>query len=80
MVIITHRNSLDHQTDDLIQTLIRKEFAEWTVVAVAHRLKTVADFDRIVVLQGGKVVEYGDPQTLLSRGGLFRSLWDLQKS
>ncbi|KAF7539672.1 hypothetical protein G7054_g2005 [Neopestalotiopsis clavispora] len=73
-------SSLDHQTDDLIQTLIRKEFAEWTVVAVAHRLKTVADFDRIVVIQGGKVVEYGDPQTLLSQGGLFKNLWDLQKS
>jgi ABC-type multidrug transport system fused ATPase/permease subunit len=73
-------SSLDHRTDDLIQRLIRKEFAGWTVVVVAHRLKTVADFDKVVVLQGGKVAEFDNPQTLLKKRGLFRNLWDLQES
>lgn len=47
---------------------------------VAHRLKTVADFDKVAVLQGGKVAEFDNPQTLLEKGGLFRNLWDLQES
>ncbi|KAK6210738.1 hypothetical protein LQW54_005943 [Pestalotiopsis sp. IQ-011] len=73
-------SSLDHQTDETIQSLLRKEFARWTTIVVAHRLKTVADFDKIVVLKDGKVAEVGSPDALLSSGGLFRTLWDLQES
>ncbi|KAI0126691.1 P-loop containing nucleoside triphosphate hydrolase protein [Xylariales sp. AK1849] len=72
-------SSLDHQTDELIQTLIRKEFAGWTLVVVAHRLRTIADFDKVLVLQDGKVAEFDSPKTLLEKGGLFKSLWELQE-
>ncbi|KAF3013497.1 hypothetical protein E8E14_005834 [Neopestalotiopsis sp. 37M] len=73
-------SSLDHQTDEVIQSLLRKEFASWTTIVVAHRLKTVVDFDKIVVLKDGKVAEVGAPAILLEKGGLFRGLWDLQES
>lgn len=73
-------SSLDHRTEDLVQRLLKTEFAGWTVIVVAHRLKTVVHFDKVAVLQGGRVVEFDNPQTLLAKGGLFRKLWDLQKS
>ncbi|KAI1849072.1 hypothetical protein JX266_005033 [Neoarthrinium moseri] len=73
-------SSLDQQTDELMQSLIRKEFVGWTMVVVAHRLKTIADFDNVLVLQDGNVVEFDSPETLLEGGGLFKTLWDLQES
>ncbi|KAK9786665.1 hypothetical protein SCARD494_11156 [Seiridium cardinale] len=73
-------SSLDHQTDEFIQSLIRREFTGWTMIVIAHRLKTVADFDKIVVLQDGRLAEVDSPTALLKKGGLFKSLWDLQES
>jgi ATP-binding cassette, subfamily C (CFTR/MRP), member 1 len=72
--------SLDRETEALVDELIRKEFSDWTAVVVAHRLKTVADFDKILVLQDGKIMEYDSPGNLLSRDSLFKNLWDLQES
>lgn len=67
--------SIDHQTDALIQASLRQNFATATLVAVAHRLNTVMDYDRILVLDGGRVVEFGEPQALLAdRRSAFASL------
>lgn len=70
--------SVDLYTDELMQRIIREEFKGRTIIAVAHRLQTILDFDRILVLDKGKVVEYGEPEDLLNRegGSLFRDLWD----
>ena len=46
-----------------------------TVIAIAHRLSTIAAMDRLVVLDGGRVVEQGDHATLLAQGGLYARLW-----
>lgn len=46
---------------------------------VAHRLRTVADFDKVLVLQDGHVVEYDSPKALLARDSKFKMLWDLQE-
>lgn len=70
--------SLDEKTDGNIQRLVREEFTNQTIVVVAHRLRTIADFDKVAVLQDGRVVELGSPRELLNRGGLFKSWWDLQ--
>ncbi|KAK2063357.1 hypothetical protein LY76DRAFT_503929, partial [Colletotrichum caudatum] len=71
--------SLDQATDGVVQDVIRSEFRGWTVVVIAHRLKAVADFDKIVTLQDGRVAEFDHPKTLLERGGVFASLWKLQE-
>jgi ATP-binding cassette, subfamily C (CFTR/MRP), member 1 len=60
--------------------LIRTEFKDWTAIVVAHRLKTIADFDKVLVLQEGKMMEYDSPTALLGRDSMFKMLWDLQES
>ncbi len=51
--------------------MIRKEFADKTVIAVAHRLTTVTDFDQIIVLSNGRILETGSPKELLQKKGEF---------
>lgn len=53
------------KTDEFIQSAIRKDFKSSTIITIAHRLNTIADYDKILVLSGGRVVEYDTPRTLL---------------
>jgi ABC-type multidrug transport system fused ATPase/permease subunit len=69
-------SAVDADTDALIQATIRRDFVGVTLVVIAHRIGTVADFDRIVVLGEGKVVEEGQPAALWDNGGAFRALCD----
>ena len=57
--------AVDLETDDLIQATIRKEFAESSVLTIAHRLNTIMDYDRIMVLDKGELREYDKPDELL---------------
>jgi len=57
--------SVDYATDELIGRTIRKEFAESTILTIAHRLRTVIDYDKVLVLDQGHIVEYGPPSELL---------------
>lgn len=78
--ILTKKHSLDQATEQVVQDLIRSEFRGWTVVVIAHRLRAVADFDKVVALQDGRVVEFDSPKALLEKGdGVFASLWRLQE-
>ena len=49
-----------------------------TVIAIAHRLSTIAAMDRLVVMDGGRIVEQGTHEQLLARGGLYAQLWARQ--
>lgn len=70
-------SSVDSETEQLMQKVLRKEFEGRTVIAVAHKLNTVLDFDRVVLLEKGRVIEVGNPQTLLAeRTSLFRALYE----
>jgi ATP-binding cassette subfamily C (CFTR/MRP) protein 1 len=67
--------AVDVETDELIQKTIRKEFAECTIITIAHRLNTVIDYDRILVLDAGKVVEFDPPDELMRNpNSLFHSM------
>ncbi|XP_029673301.1 multidrug resistance-associated protein 1 isoform X1 [Formica exsecta] len=57
--------AVDLETDDLIQTTIRQEFKNCTVLTIAHRLNTILDSDRVIVLDKGVIVEYDSPEVLL---------------
>uniref|UniRef100_A0A8C5L1D2 ATP-binding cassette, sub-family member 2 n=1 Tax=Jaculus jaculus TaxID=51337 RepID=A0A8C5L1D2_JACJA len=66
--------AVDLETDHLIQTTIRNEFSQSTVITIAHRLHTIMDSDKIMVLDNGRIVEYGSPEELLAKSGLFYSM------
>ena len=57
--------AVDMETDELIQATIRKEFSQCTILTIAHRLNTIIDYDKILVLDAGRKKEYDTPQNLL---------------
>jgi ABC-type multidrug transport system fused ATPase/permease subunit len=67
-------SAVDMVTDALIQRSIREEFANTTLLVVAHRLSTVADFDRILVMKDGIAAEFGSPKELMDIDGVFKSM------
>lgn len=64
--LIAFLSSIDPKTDEIMQRVVREKFCNHTILAVAHKLDTILDFDRIVVLDGGRIVEVGEPFVLLS--------------
>lgn len=71
-------SALDTESERLVQDAIERLMRDRTVLVVAHRLATVLDADRILVLDGGQLVEQGTHQELLAENGLYRRLYDLQ--
>lgn len=65
MVLDEATASVDTRTDALIQETIRAQFANCTVLTIAHRINTILDSDRIMVLDHGRIVEFDKPSTLL---------------
>ncbi|EDV94851.1 probable multidrug resistance-associated protein lethal(2)03659 [Drosophila grimshawi] len=59
--------NVDPQTDALIQTTIRNKFRECTVLTIAHRLNTIMDSDKVIVMDAGQMVEFGSPYELLTQ-------------
>uniref|UniRef100_A0A8D2LB73 ABC-type glutathione-S-conjugate transporter n=1 Tax=Varanus komodoensis TaxID=61221 RepID=A0A8D2LB73_VARKO len=66
--------AVDMETDHLIQETIRTEFSNCTVLTIAHRLHTIMDSNRVLVLQAGKIVEFDSPEILLQQQGLFAEM------
>uniref|UniRef100_G1PKB7 Multidrug resistance-associated protein 1 n=1 Tax=Myotis lucifugus TaxID=59463 RepID=G1PKB7_MYOLU len=66
--------AVDLETDDLIQSTIRTQFDDCTVLTIAHRLNTIMDYTRVIVLDKGEIRECGAPSDLLQQRGLFYSM------
>ncbi|RAK98819.1 putative ABC multidrug transporter [Aspergillus ibericus CBS 121593] len=62
-------SSVDHETERVMQEIIRTEFKNYTVIAVSHRLDMIMDFDRVVVMDTGEIVEVGNPVILAGQAG-----------
>ena len=71
-------SALDSKSEPAIQEALATLMRGRTVLAIAHRLSTLAALDRIIVLSEGRIVEDGSPAELLSADGVFQSLWRLQ--
>ncbi|CAH1274295.1 ABCC1 [Branchiostoma lanceolatum] len=63
--------AVDLETDDLIQSTIRTQFADCTVLTIAHRLNTIMDSTRVLVLDAGRIAEFDAPQDLIASRGIF---------
>ncbi|OWK61874.1 Multidrug resistance-associated protein 1 [Lonchura striata] len=66
--------AVDLETDKLIQSTIKSQFEECTVLTIAHRLNTIMDYTRVLVLERGEVVECGTPDQLLQQKGIFYTM------
>ncbi|KAH3916024.1 hypothetical protein HBH56_067840 [Parastagonospora nodorum] len=67
-------SSVDFETDALVQTAIKTGFLGKTLLCIAHRLKTIIDYDRICVMDQGQIAELDTPINLYNRGGIFRGM------
>jgi ATP-binding cassette, subfamily C (CFTR/MRP), member 1 len=58
-------SSVDIETDEIIQKTIREHFKDCTILVVAHRINTIMDCDKILIMEKGKIVEFDSPEELL---------------
>jgi len=71
-------SALDSESEHYIQQAMQPLFEDKTVIVVAHRLATLKNMDRIIVIDKGQIIEEGTPQKLLDKKGKFATLWGLQ--
>jgi len=74
MILDEATSAVDMELDALIQRSVREEFASTTLLVIAHRLQTIIDYDRILVLDDGRVLEYDTPWNLIQKRGAF---WEM---
>lgn len=70
--------SLDVENETKVQSALSRLLAGKTVLVIAHRMRTVAGADHIVVLENGRVAQQGSPVQLMAEGGLYRRMVALQ--
>ena len=73
-------SSLDPENEVEVQQAIEELVKDRTVVMIAHKLKTIAGADQIIVLDQGEVKEVGTHKALMNNHGLYRHLWDIQQT
>ena len=71
LVLDEATSNVDMRTDSLIQEVLKTKFKDTTVITIAHRLDTIADYDKIIVMSRQKVAEFGSPHELITSGGIF---------
>ncbi|KAF7539141.1 hypothetical protein G7Z17_g12477 [Cylindrodendrum hubeiense] len=69
-------SSVDQKTEEIVKRVVETQFRQHTVISIAHRLDTIVDFDRVIVMEKGCIVEVGKPTQLLASASKFKALWD----
>jgi len=66
--------NIDGETDSFIQRMLRTRFTGTTLLTIAHRLETIMDYDKILVMENGRAAEFGTPLELIENNGIFTEL------
>lgn len=72
-------SALDSESEQVIKDSFAKIFKDKTAIVIAHRLSTLADMDRIILLHDGKVIEDGSHKQLIEKAGVYAKLWNRQR-
>ncbi|KAJ0369958.1 hypothetical protein COL154_001764 [Colletotrichum chrysophilum] len=73
---LTFLHSLNDESSHVIDEVLRSWFQDWTIIAIAHKLESIVDFDRVAVVDAGELIEYGRPKELLGRNSAFKALYE----
>ena len=80
MVFDDSLSAVDAETDAKIRAALKERMAEATVILISHRVTTLMQADRILVLDGGKVADVGTHAELIVRPGIYKEIYDIQMS
>ncbi len=72
-------SNLDFATENIIFDMIYNKFKEKSMLIIAHRLATIKNCDKIIVLEQGEIVEQGTHKELISKKGKYYNLWEMQQ-
>jgi ATP-binding cassette subfamily C (CFTR/MRP) protein 4 len=72
--VLSSAANIDGETDSFIQRMLRTRFAGTTLITIAHRLETIMDYDKVLVMADGRAAEFGSPYELIEKNGVFTDL------
>ena len=78
MVFDDSLSAVDAETDAKIRAALKKQMGKATVILISHRITTLMQADQILVLDNGKIAEMGTHEELVRRGGIYKSIYDIQ--
>ena len=78
MIFDDSLSAVDAETDAKIRTALRETLRDATVLLISHRIPTLMQADRILVLEDGRLSDLGTHAELISRGGIYREIYDIQ--
>ena len=78
MIFDDSLSAVDNETDVKIRTALKKELTERTVILISHRITTLMDADKIMVLDDGKIAEIGSHLELMEQDGIYKQIYDIQ--
>ena len=79
MILDEATSALDSESEQIIKQSFKEILKGKTAIVVAHRLSTLSDMDRVIVIDRGRLAEDGTHRQLLAKRGLYASLWDRQQ-
>lgn len=80
MIFDDSLSAVDAETDAKIRTALRENMGESTVIFISHRIPTLMQADRILVLENGRVADLGTHQELIARPGMYKEIYNIQMS
>ncbi len=78
MVFDDSLSAVDAETDAKIRSALNRHLKDSTVILIAHRVTTLMNADKIMVMDKGKIVEMGTPDELMAKGGVYKRIYDMQ--